>query len=179
MDPDCEAPAADPSEASPTEAGVEIATEAPNPRQRRLLAKIAIAAPQSSVWQVLTDYEALADFIPNLVACNRLTHPEGGIRLEQIGAQSLLRVNFKARVVLDLEEDFPGKINFQQVEGDFRAFEGHWQIEPQSDRQTTLSYNLFVWPPRVMPVKFIEGRLRRDLTTNLIAIRQRVETRDA
>lgn len=180
MDSDCEARAIDePSGELPlagSNEGVEIETEAPNPRQRRLRARIAIAAPQMAVWQVLTAYEALANFIPNLVACNRLEHPTGGIRLEQIGAQSLLKVNFKARVVLDLEEDCPQQIRFQQVEGDFRAFEGFWQLDPTGEETTVLSYSLFVWPPRVMPVRLIEGRLRRDLSANLVAIQQHVET---
>ena len=157
------------------EARVEIETEAPNPRQRRLLARIAITAAPEVVWGVLSDYEALPEFIPNLVACNRLECPDGGVRLEQIGAQSLMKVNFKARVVLDLEEDFPSQIRFQQVEGDFRSFEGYWQLDPHGDRATQLTYSLFVWPPRVMPVRFIEGRLRRDLATNLVAIQQRAE----
>lgn len=174
MEPDRESPAPNPLREEP-EARVEIETEAPNPRQRRLQARIAIAAAPEAVWGVLTDYETLPEFIPNLVACNRLEHPEGGVRLEQIGAQSLMRVNFKARVVLDLEEEFPGQIRFQQVEGDFRSFEGYWQLDANGDRQTHLTYSLFVWPPRVMPVRFIEGRLRRDLAANLIAIQERVE----
>jgi len=157
------------------EARVEIETEAPNPRQRRLLARIGIAATPETVWSVLADYEALPDFIPNLVACNRLDRPDGGVRLEQVGAQSLMKVNFKARVVLDLEEERPAQLRFQQVEGDFRSFEGYWQLDPNGDRHTNLTYSLFVWPPRVMPVRFIEGRLRRDLAVNLVAIQLRAE----
>lgn len=180
MEQDRERPLSPPAPAglSPAEveARVEIETEAPNPRQRRLRARIGVATSPETVWKVLSNYEALPEFLPNLVACNRLAHPEGGVRLEQIGAQSLMKVNFKARVVLDLEEDFPSQIRFQQVEGDFRSFEGYWQLDPSGDRHTDLIYSLFVWPPRVMPVRFIEGRLRRDLSANLVAIQQRAET---
>ena len=91
-------------------------------RQRRITAQILIAHQPEQVWQVLSNYEALSEFIPNLAKSQLLEHPEGGIRLEQVGTQSLLRVNFSARVVLDLEEDFPKQIHFQMVDGDFQEF---------------------------------------------------------
>lgn len=36
-------------------------------RERRVKAEISINADINSVWNALTDYEHLADFIPNLV----------------------------------------------------------------------------------------------------------------
>jgi ribosome-associated toxin RatA of RatAB toxin-antitoxin module len=156
---------------------VEMQTEQVVGRQRRITAQILIAHQPEQVWQVLSNYEALSEFIPNLAKSQLLEHPEGGIRLEQVGTQSLLRLNFSARVVLDLEEDFPEQIHFQMVEGDFQEFAGFWKLEPLPDSsscQTNLHYSVLVWPPRAMPVKMIERTLCRDLSINLVAIRQRV-----
>lgn len=36
-------------------------------RERRIKARILVDADVEAVWSVLTDYERLADFIPNLV----------------------------------------------------------------------------------------------------------------
>lgn len=164
-------------------AEVDVQTEATGARERRLSAGIAIATPPDPIWQVLTDYEALSEFIPNLETTRRLEHPQGGIRLEQVGADRLFRLNFRARLVLDLEEEpLAREIRFQMVEGDFKRFEGCWQLEPVSgaDRsETYLRYSLTVCPPRAMPVRLIEGRLRRNLALNLVAIRQRVCDRHA
>jgi ribosome-associated toxin RatA of RatAB toxin-antitoxin module len=126
---------------------------------------------------VLTDYETLADFIPNLTKSRLLQHPEGGIRLEQIGSQRFLNVNFCARVVLDLQEYFPSKINFQMVEGDFKGFSGYWCLEPYTLSEsigTNLCYSIQIWPKLTMPVSIIENRLGNDLRSNLLAIYQRV-----
>ena len=101
-------------------------------RQRKISAKIQIPQPVERIWKVLTDYEALSEFIPNLAKSCLLEHPQGGIRLEQIGSQRLLKFNFSARVVLDLEECFPQEINFSMVEGDFKGFSGSWCLEPYS-----------------------------------------------
>ena len=37
-------------------------------RERRIKAEISVNADVESVWSALTDYERLADFIPNLVS---------------------------------------------------------------------------------------------------------------
>lgn len=154
---------------------VTIETEAVAKRQRRITSHIAIAHPREAVWQVLTDYEALPEFIPNLETSQRLEHPQGEkVRLEQVGKQKLLKLNFSARVVLDLEEAHPERIDFEMVEGDFKAFSGYWFLEATDQTATQLSYSIFVWPPRTMPVSLIEHRLSKDLSLNLVAIRQRV-----
>jgi ribosome-associated toxin RatA of RatAB toxin-antitoxin module len=154
---------------------VEIQTEKLDGRQRRISASIKIDRPAGDVWQVLTAYEALADFIPNLAKSQLLPHPQGGIRLEQVGTQRLMRINFSARVVLDLEESFPDEIRFQIVEGDFKIFQGCWRLECLSEpSKTRLSYILLVCPKRTLPVGLIEKRIRHDLPLNLLAIRQRL-----
>jgi ribosome-associated toxin RatA of RatAB toxin-antitoxin module len=142
---------------------VEIKVEKISARQRQITAIVEIPQPVEKVWQVITDYEALAEFIPNLTKSRLLKHPDGGIRLEQIGSQRLLNFQFCARVVLDLEEIFLQKINFQMVEGDFKGFSGSWCLEPnqkKSEHQSTkLSYTIQVWTKLTMPISIIENRL--------------------
>lgn len=157
---------------------VDVQIEQIAQRTRQIAAKLSIPHPVEPIWRVLTNYEALADFIPNLAISRRLEHPTGGIRLEQVGTQRLLRFNFSARVVLDLEEKFPHEINFNMVEGDLKAFSGAWRLEPdvQADRvATNLCYTVCVLPKRTMPVAIVERRLSNDLRVNLLAIRQRVD----
>jgi ribosome-associated toxin RatA of RatAB toxin-antitoxin module len=156
---------------------VEVSTQQLDGRQRQIDAKIQIPYPVDRIWQVLTDYEALADFIPNLAKSERLAHPQGGIRLEQVGTQRVLRFNFSARVVLDMEECFPNEIRFKMVEGDFKAFSGCWCLQPLASADaplTNLCYTVVILPKRFMPISVIECRLQKDMAVNLLAIRQRV-----
>ena len=159
-------------------AQVEIQIEKIAERQRQISAKVQIPHPVEQIWKVLTNYEALPDFLPNLAKSCLIEHPDGGIRLEQVGSQRLLNFNFCARVVLDLEESFPKAINFRMVEGDFKGFSGSWCLEPYSFGEyigTNLCYTIQVWPKLTMPVGIIENRLSKDLRLNLLAIHQRVE----
>ncbi|NJL47619.1 MAG: cyclase [Leptolyngbyaceae cyanobacterium SM2_5_2] len=155
---------------------VTIQTEKLQAQQRRILAFTDIPFTAEQVWQVLTDYDNLSSFIPNLSHSQRLSHPQGGIRLEQIGSQCFLNVKFCARVVLDMVETFPKELQFSMVEGDFRQFEGRWQLEPLVNSQgqlTRLSYDLLVRPPKAMPAALIERHIRHDLSHNLRAIGDR------
>ena len=47
--------------------GVKCDVDVVSWRERRVLASVAVAADVDTLWQVITDYERLADFIPNLV----------------------------------------------------------------------------------------------------------------
>ncbi|WP_353933160.1 SRPBCC family protein [Okeanomitos corallinicola TIOX110] len=155
---------------------VSIQVEKLAERQRQITAQVKIPHPIEKVWKILTDYESLPQFIPNLAKSCLLEHPHGGIRLEQVGSQQLLKFKFCARVVLDLEEIFPKLINFQMVEGDFKGFSGQWCLEPYSlniGQGTILCYTIQVWPKLTMPISIIEHRLSKDLQLNLLAIRQR------
>lgn len=153
---------------------VAIQTEHLEGRQRRIVAQIQIPYGIEQVWGILTDYDHLADFIPNLAQSRRIEHPEGGIRLEQVGTESLLKLKVCLRVVLDMVEHFPSELQFSMIEGDFRTFDGAWQLEPLPDKTgTLLRYVVTLLPPRAIPIRLIEGTLRRNLTSNLQAIRQR------
>ncbi|MBD2136580.1 SRPBCC family protein [Anabaena sp. FACHB-1237] len=155
---------------------VEIIVKKLSHRERQIIAKIKIPHPMEKVWQILTDYESLPDFIPNLAQSRLLDHPDGGIRLEQVGSEKLLNFKFCARVVLDLQELFPQLIKFNMVEGDFKSFTGNWCLEPyctNDEQGTTLCYTIQLLPKLSMPISIIERRLKKDLQTNLLAIRQR------
>lgn len=160
-------------------ADVTVHTEKLAGQQRRILAFTDIPATADQVWQVLTDYDNLASFIPNLSCSKRLSHPEGGIRLEQMGSQCFLNIKFCARVVLDMVEACPRELRFSMVEGDFRQFEGKWTLEPVAEAQNNrvrLGYDLMIRPPRAMPVALIESHICNDLSRNLRAISDRTAT---
>lgn len=171
-------PSTDCSETRQASSDVLLVTEKLAQQQRKVQAQIDLDHPLEQVWQVLTDYEALDQFIPNLAKSDRIQHPGSGIRIEQVGVQNALLLQFSARVVLDMIEEFPHRIRFDMVEGDFRDFSGSWGLQPASDLnhgKTTLTYNVVVCLSHLMPVALIEQRFCQDLALNLRAIRQRLE----
>ncbi|KKJ00583.1 hypothetical protein PROH_11415 [Prochlorothrix hollandica PCC 9006 = CALU 1027] len=161
---------------------VAIRTEALEGRRRRLEAEIWIPCGVDRVWEVLTDYEGLATFIPNLTSSRILEQEGDRVRLEQVGAERFWKLTFSAKVVLDMVTDRPQAIHFTMVQGDFKEMAGSWLLAPQvqeGQAGTRLSYHLTIHPKRTMPVKLVECHLSVGLPRNLVAIYQEVMRRKA
>lgn len=187
----------DNSEESEEENGIvedilDLKIEKSGKNSRRITAKIEVEAPLDAVWNVLTDYERLADFIPGLAVSQLLERRENGARLLQIGEQNLaFGLKFKAKGIVDVVENeleilpigIRRDIDFKMVEGDFEVFEGKWGIEQfegstgnqnfsiKKDFRTLLSYIVDVQPKKWLPVALVEGRLSREIQINITCVR--------
>ncbi|CAN1211407.1 SRPBCC family protein [Tumidithrix helvetica PCC 7403] len=158
---------------------VSVRSEKAEGNQHRIIATIQVPYPIEQVWHVLTDYEAMPEFIPNLVASRRLEESNSTNRIEQIGAASLLNIRLTIRVVLEMMEKFPHQIDFQMIEGDFKAFSGRCELDASPYKcgtKTDLYYAVQVQPKLTMPIAILEKQLRHDLPLNLLAIERRLDT---
>ncbi|PIA47388.1 hypothetical protein AQUCO_01400213v1 [Aquilegia coerulea] len=150
-------------------------------RERRIKATVLVYSDIESVWNALTDYERLAEFIPNLTSSGKIPCPHPGrIWLEQRGLQQALYWHIEARVVLDLQEvlnsDNGRELHFSMVDGDFKKFEGKWSLKSgKRSSSTTLSYEVSVIPRFNFPAIFLERIIRSDLPVNLKALARRAE----
>ena len=137
---------------------------------RRLAVQLKSSIPAELFWDVLTDYAHLADFIPNLSSSELVMRDGETVRLQQVGSQQLLGMRFSAQVLLELREfKTDGVLRFQMLKGDFRRFEGSWQVRALSEGASLL-YELTVQGCLGMPIGLIEERLRDDLSSNLFAV---------
>ena len=145
---------------------------------RRLAVQLRTSLEPTWLWAVLTDYGNLSRFIPNLEISRLLWRRSHVVGLEQVGAQTFMGLKFKAKVELELTELLEQRrLSFTMVKGDFRRFEGAWQLGADA-MGTTLLYELTVQGCVGMPIALIEQRLRDDLSANLRAV-QREATRRA
>lgn len=145
--------------------------------RRHILASIEIPYSIEQVWQVITDYDSFASYIPNMTECRRLPHPTVGIRLEQIRTKSLMGMKVSARSVVDVEERFPHEVYYEQVEGDLKEFSGYWRLDSKALSQLSagveLMYDFSVAPKPIIPAPIFSHFLNHDILAILIAVRQR------
>ncbi|XAR64520.1 hypothetical protein NMG60_11008242 [Bertholletia excelsa] len=171
---------------------VEIEIENIGHNSRRIRSRIAINSSLRTVWDILTDYERLPEFIPGLAISQLLEKRDNFARLFQIGQQKLaFGINFNAKGIIDCYEkdieSFPfgqrREIEFKMIEGDFQLFEGKWSVEQYNiqscedgdilvDHQfhTILSYVVNVEPKPWLPVHLVEHRLSREIKMNLSSV---------
>ena len=139
---------------------------------RRLAAQLTTSASLDSLWNVLTDYDRLNLYIPNLLSSKKIYQKNNNVHLKQVGAQDFLGMKFSAEVTLDLFEDRElGLLRFHLIKGDFRKFEGSWKIQNiKNTSKNSLIYDLTVQGCQWMPIRMIEKRLKKDLSENLLAV---------
>ena len=139
---------------------------------RRLAAQLTTSASLESLWNVLTDYDRLNLYIPNLLSSKKIYQKNNNVQLKQVGAQDFLGMKFSAEVTIDLIEDKElGLLKFNLIKGDFRKFEGSWKIQNiKNTSKNSLIYDLTVQGCQWMPIGMIEKRLKKDLSENLIAV---------
>ena len=139
---------------------------------RRLAAQLTTSASLNSLWNVLTDYDRLSLYIPNLLSSKKIYQMDNNVHLKQVGAQDFLGMKFSAEVTIDLFEDKElGLLKFSLIKGDFRKFEGSWKIQNiKNTSKNSLIYDLTVQGCQWMPIGMIEKRLKKDLSENLIAV---------
>ncbi|XP_039031850.1 uncharacterized protein LOC120166681 [Hibiscus syriacus] len=148
---------------------------------RCVVASITVKAPVREVWNVLTAYESLPEIVPNLAISKVLSRENSKVRILQEGCKGLLYMVFHARVILDLHEQLEKEISFEQVEGDFDSFQGRWHLEQLGNHHTLLKYSVESKMHRdsVLSEALMEEVIYEDLPSNLCAIRDCVEKREA
>ena len=151
---------------------IEQTMEKLNGGTRRLAAQLTTSASLDSLWNVLTDYDRLNLYIPNLLSSKKIYQKKNNVHLKQVGAQDFLGMKFSAEVTIDLfEHKELGLLKFNLIKGDFRKFEGSWKIQTiKNTSKNSLIYDLTVQGCPWMPIGMIEKRLKKDLSENLIAV---------
>jgi ribosome-associated toxin RatA of RatAB toxin-antitoxin module len=147
--------------------------------KRRLAVQLRLDAEPASIWDVITDYDNLHRFIPNLEHSRVIWRREEALGVEQVGTQLLCGLRFSARVTLELREEMEsGRLTFRMLQGDFRCFQGEWRVGRDAT-SSWLFYDLLVQGKPGMPIGLIEQRLQQDLANNLRGVQQEALKRQA
>ena len=95
-------------------------------QSKHIFAEVRIHASVEQVWRVITDYDNLADFVPNLVVSEQIpSNVTGRIRLHQIGCSQSVFWRLEAEAVLECVEVHKAmgakELRFKAIEGDFQV----------------------------------------------------------
>ena len=119
------------------------------------------------VWKVLSDFDSLAGVLSGLRSSKIISQDAHGLLLAQVMEGQFLFFHKSVRLLLDVQEQPPWRIEFTQ-HGDkpFRHYQGAWQIEPL-DPGCRVDYTLTVSRGDMAPI-FLERRLFRDNSRGLM-----------
>lgn len=128
-------------------------------------ASIVVRADARTLWNTLTDYDKLAEFIPDMILSRVVSPPPTRPRLvEQKAEAGLFAFVMPDHVVLAMDEYPLGLIRFRAVSGKVISMSGEWRIQGQGN-PVRLVYTARVFPlvppPPLVTDFFIEDEVRR------------------
>jgi len=81
-------------------------------------------------WSVLTDYDRLADYVPDMHLSRRISRPGEPTRVHQRGEKTWLVLDTPFEVVLLMHETPYTRIHFRQLAGTLKDMYGEWRLLP-------------------------------------------------
>lgn len=92
--------------------------------------RVLIDTNVSTAWQVLTDYDNFDQFLPNVERSELLEAAGDRHVFEQVSVVRLFPITKRVEVTIAATEYHPQQISFNLVEGDAKAIDGTWRIDP-------------------------------------------------
>lgn len=130
----------------------------------RISASMGVDADADTVWNTLTDYDRLTEFVPSMTVSRVVSKPGRPKRVEQKAQSGVFSFVMPDHVVLAMEEVPPNQIRFKAVSGSVVAMSGEWRILGKA-RPVRLVYRSHVVPmvppPPLVSDSFIEDEVRK------------------
>jgi ribosome-associated toxin RatA of RatAB toxin-antitoxin module len=105
-----------------------------------VVCRVLLDAPVELIWQTLTDYGRLAEFIPGMRK-SRVVSRSGAVTIiEQSGEARLLFFTFPLEVTLTTTERPPHVIEATLLRGNLKRLDGVYRIAPQGGGRALLSW---------------------------------------
>ena len=127
-------------------------------------------------WQVLTDYDRLADFIPDLQASRVISREGNRLEVEQKGQARLLFVGFPIELRLAITEYPYERLVSRAIAGNFREMVSTYRLEAGQGR-VLLRYTGRMVPDFVIPPLIGPLILRTSVETTFRALVNEIELR--
>jgi ribosome-associated toxin RatA of RatAB toxin-antitoxin module len=127
----------------------------------RVTAEFTVPAPRETVTSVLTDYERIPKFMPDVKTSQVLERTEAGLVVEQEAAATFMMFSKRIHLVLEVIEG-GGVITFRDRCGkSFEKYEGAWRLSA-GNGVTRVRYELTAKPSFEVPGFVLKRLLKRD-----------------
>ena len=151
--------------------------------QGQYVCRILVNSSMDNAWQVLTDYNNFADFVPG-IAQSKLIGTQGDRKIvEQVNQIRTLVFKTSATIRLAMTELYPQEIAFNFVDGDLDSLDGSWLLEPvapypsaPADR-VLITHQVTVEPNKMLGKGMFYNIYENTLENTLVALKNEMETR--
>jgi len=143
-----------------------------------VVCRATLAAPAALIWETLTDYDHLAEFIPGMRSSQVLSRRGAVSVVAQVGEAHFLFFSVPIEVTLASTERPPNLIEAKLLKGTLKRMDGAYRIAPQSGGRALLSWTGVV-EADAMPPLFGELVMRANIEAQFRGMVREIERRDA
>ena len=140
---------------------------------------ILAAAPASTCYAVLADFNRLSEYVPDLKTSRIVSAPGEPIRLHQVGIASAGFFKVTLDVTLDVKEAPPRRIDFERIAGNLRQMRGSWNVAGDA-AHCEIKYDSNIepafWVPPIIGPRLMKGQVEDQMEGLLAEIERRAGT---
>ena len=141
-----------------------------------VVARFHVDQPAPVVLNVLTDYEQIPRFMPDVRKSVVRERAAGRAVVEQEAQSGFMLFSKRVHLVLEIEEQPAALIFRDRCRTSFVRYEGAWRIA-QEEGQTEVVYQLTAEPSFDVPGFVLQRLLRRNSTQMIEGLRREIESR--
>lgn len=144
----------------------------------RIAASGTVAAAPDVVWRILTDYNHLADYVPDLDSARVVSRNGATVVVEQVGAAHFLFFSHAIRLRVQVHEQAPDRIDMRLVDGDMKTYRASWTLTPLAGGGTRVAYDAAMEPGFYVPGVVGTSLVRKDVAGMMAAVLARLDRQD-
>jgi ribosome-associated toxin RatA of RatAB toxin-antitoxin module len=139
-------------------------------------AVFSVAQPASTVFAVLTDYDRIPEFMPDVRTSRVIERTDRHAVIEQEAVARFMMFSKRIHLVLDVDEELGGIRFHDRCGRSFSIYEGVWTITEQAGR-TAVAYQLTAKPTFEVPEFLLKRLLKRDAKEMIERLAKEIEGR--
>jgi ribosome-associated toxin RatA of RatAB toxin-antitoxin module len=143
-----------------------------------VLCRATIDAPFEIVWQTLTDYDRLPEFIPGMRSSRVIERRGSTVVVEQLGEARFLFITYPIEVTIASTERPPHALEVSVLKGNLKRLDGAYRIEPQGAGRILLTWNGIV-EALLMPPLIGEMLMRSNIEDQFRGMVREIDRREA
>ena len=139
-----------------------------------------VAAPLPKVWRILTGYDRMAEFVPDMESSKVLSRNGGEVIIEQFGVARFLFMSRTIHLIVRAVEQPMSSIDISLISGDMKHYESRWELVPVPETGgTKIIYHGKLLPNFYVPSLLGSKMVRSDIERMMNAVLARLDRRDA
>lgn len=141
--------------------------------------RTTIKAPLGLIWNTLTDYDHLAQFIPGMKKSRLIERQGSKVVIEQSGFAHLWFFRFPIEVMVEATEQPSSSIQVRLLKGNLKRLEGHYEIEKIADDHYALRWSGTIEPGIAVPGFLATDLMRKNISEQFLGMVHEIERRAA